>query len=101
MIIYNTTYQVDVNDARNFVIYILEQFIPSTEAQGDLKNARLTRILSHKDPDTECFSLQFEAESTAKIHHWLVQQGNKLNADMNKMFRDEIVGFSTLMEVIE
>ena len=101
MILYNTTYQMDIHEARNFVIYILEQFIPATVEQGDLKNGRLSRILSHKDPETECFSLQFEADSTARIHHWLVHQGNQLNADLNKMFQNRIVAFSTLMEVIE
>lgn len=101
MLIYNTTYQMDVNEARNFVIYIHNQFIPTALAQGDLKNARLARILSHKDPESECFSLQFEAESTADIHRWLIEKGNKLNEDMLKVFNNQIVGFSTIMEVIE
>lgn len=101
MLIYNTTYQMDINNARNFVIYIHNQFIPATQQQGDLQNARLARILSHKDPDTECFSLQFEVESTAKIHHWLIEQGNKLNEEMLKMFNNQIVGFSTIMEVVD
>ena len=92
---------MDVNEARNFVIYIHEQFIPATQEQGDLKKPRLTRILSHKDQETECFSLQFETESTATLHHWLVNQGNKLNGDLNKLFNNKILSFSTLMEVIE
>lgn len=101
MLIYNTTYQMDVNEARNFVIYIHNQFIPTALAHGDLKNARLARILSHKDPKSECFSLQFEAENTADIHRWLIEKGNKLNEDMLKVFNNQIVGFSTIMEVIE
>lgn len=101
MLIYNTTYQMDVSEARNFVIYIHNQFIPTALAQGDLKNARLARILSHKDPESECFSLQFEAENTADIHRWLIEKGNKLNEDMLKVFNNQIVGFSTIMEVIE
>ncbi len=100
MLVYNTTYQVDVNEARNFVIYINEQFIPKTKEQGDLRNPRLSRILSHKDPETECFSLQFEVESSARLHHWLLHQGNKLNADLENLFQKRIHSFSTLMEII-
>lgn len=100
MLVYNTTYQVDVNEARNFVIYINEQFIPKTKEQGDLKNPRLSRILSHKDSETECFSLQFEVESSARLHHWLLHQGNKLNADLENLFQKRIHSFSTLMEII-
>lgn len=100
MLIYNTTYQMDVNEARNFVIYISEQFIPATKEQGDLKKPTLSRILSYKDPETECFSLQFEVESSARLHHWLIHQGNQLNADLEKLFQNRIHSFSTLMEVI-
>ena len=101
MLIYNTTYQMDINEARNFVIYISEQFIPATEQQGDLKNARLSRILTHKDPETECFSLQFEVDSTARIHHWLIHQGNQLNQELDNLFHKQILSFSTIMEVIQ
>ena len=31
MLIYNTTYQVDMNDARNFVIWLTECYIPEVE----------------------------------------------------------------------
>ena len=50
MLIYNTTYQVDMNDARNFVIWLTECYIPEVEKNGKLNNARLTQILSHQDP---------------------------------------------------
>lgn len=101
MLIYNTTYQIGINDARHFVIYMHEQFIPATQQQGDLKNARLSRILSHKDPETECFSLQFEVESSARLHHWHVKQGQQLNNELQKLFQEKISAFSTLMEVID
>ena len=60
MLIYNTTYQVGMDDARNFVIWLTECYIPEVENNGKLKNGRLTRILSHQEEDSECFSLQWE-----------------------------------------
>lgn len=101
MLVFNTTYQVDLNDARNFVIFIHEQYIPTTLAQGMLKNGRLCRILSHKDPDSECFSLQFEVESSADLHHWHVKVGQQLEKNIQQLFDGRVVGFSTMMEVIE
>ena len=56
MLIYNTTYQVDMNDARNFVILVSECNIQEVEKNGKLKNPRLVRILTHQDPDSECFA---------------------------------------------
>jgi hypothetical protein len=101
MLIYNTTYQMAVEDARNFVIWISESYIPQVEADGRLKNARLLRILSHKDQETECFSLQWEVEDSTVLHKWHTEQGMNLNNELNKVFKDKVVGFATLMEVIK
>ena len=101
MLIYNTTYQTDLADARNFVIWLHEAYIPQVSADGRLKNPRLTRILSHKEQDTECFSLQWEVSDSATLHHWYTEQGMRLGEEMMKTFKDKAVGFTTLMEVIE
>ena len=101
MLIYNTTYQIDINDARNFVIWIHESYIPQVLEHGILKNPRLVRILSHKEQETECFSLQWEVEDSADLHKWHVAQGMKLNEELLRIFKDKVVGFPTLMEVIE
>lgn len=101
MLIYNTTYQVAIDDARNFVIWLNECYIPEVEKQGLLQSPRLTHILSHKEEDSECFSLQWEVEDSAALHHWHNRQGMKLNEEMMKVFKDKVVGFPTLMEVIK
>ena len=38
MLIYNTTYHVELADARNFVIWLHECYIPEAEKSGELKN---------------------------------------------------------------
>lgn len=101
MLIYNTTYQIDIDDARNFVIWLHEAYIPTVSVDGRLTNPRLTRILSHKDQNSECFSLQWEVADSATLHRWHVAQGVALNDEMMKTFKDKVVGFPTLMEVIE
>lgn len=101
MLIYNTTYQVDADDARNFVIWIHQYYLPHVAEFGFLAHPRLSRILSHREAGTECFSLQFEVESSARLHHWYNKQGAALNEELKKTFQDKVVGFTTLMEVIE
>ena len=101
MLIYNTTFQVEMADARNFVIWLTECDMPEVEKNGKLNKARLTQILSHQEADSECFSLQWEVEDTATLHRWHTEQGMKLNEEMMKIFKDKVVGFPTLMEVIK
>lgn len=100
MIVYNTTFTVPVDDARNFVIWISQSYLPKVKEKGMLTAPRLLRILNHHDQESECFSLQFSVEDTGALHKWYVEQGKGLIDEMNKMFEERIVGFSTLMEDI-
>ena len=81
MILYNTTYQMPETDARNFVIWVHEVMLPQVREFGHMNNGRLSRILSHKEEGTECFALQFEVESTARLHYWFVKQGKRLTTE--------------------
>ncbi|WP_278504971.1 DUF4286 family protein [Phocaeicola barnesiae] len=101
MLIYNTTYHVGLDDARNFVIWLNECYIPEAEKGGELTNHRILRILSHQEPDSECFSLQFEVTDSAALHRWHTRSGASLNEEMMKIFKDKVIGFPTLMEVIK
>lgn len=100
MIIYNTTYQMPVADARDFVIWVTEVMMPRLEQTGYISGARLSHILSHKDDESECFALQFEIESTARLHYWFVKQGKALGEELLKTFNNRVLGFSTMMEEV-
>ncbi len=101
MLIYNTTYQVDTDEARNFMIYLHEVHVPAIVASGLLRNPRLRRILSHQDGATECYALEFETEDSQTLHEWYGADGARLNADLTRAFGDKVTGFPTLMEEIE
>ena len=101
MLVYNTTYTMPVADAREFVIWINQSYIPKILESGILSAPRFMRILSHNDQESECFCLQFSVESTATLHKWYLTQGKQMNDEMLKIFDKRIVGFSTLMEEID
>ena len=41
-----------------------------------------------------------EVENSAKLHRWYQEQGVKLNEELLNIFKDKVIGFPTLMEVI-
>ena len=47
------------------------------------------------------YSLQWEVESSGLLHRWHLEQGVRLNDELVKIFKDKVIGFPTLMEVIE
>lgn len=101
MLIYNTTYQVEEGQEDNFLIWIKEFYLPEVEKNGLLRAPRLVRVLSHREEGSACYSLQFEVESSAILHRWHMGQGVRLNEELLKIFKNKVVGFPTLMEVIE
>lgn len=100
MLIYNTTYHVEEGEDKNFLIWMQEHYLPEIEKYGTLCAPRISRILSHIEEGSVCYSVQFEVESSAKLHRWHQEQGVKLNEELLKIFKDKVIGFPTLMEVI-
>ena len=49
MIIYNTTFHVEATDAKNFVIYLHEVYIPSAEKSGILRSPERKNDQADKD----------------------------------------------------
>lgn len=100
MLIYNTTFQVDDEVEKNFLIWIKECYIPEVQKHGALTAPRICRILSHRDEGSS-YSLQWEVESSGILHRWHMEQGAALNKELIKIFKDKVVGFPTLLEVLE
>lgn len=101
MLVYNTTYHVSFEEAKNFVIWIHQYYIPKAMEDGSLTKPRLCKVLSHHDADSECFSLQFDVENSAILHQWYSKKGVEIQKEMEKIFKDKAIGFSTLLEIIE
>lgn len=97
MIVYNTTYTMQNEDARNFVIWATEVLMPRAQQSGQVKNGRMLRILNHHDQQTECFSILFEVQDNRVLHEWYVKEGAALVKELERTFQGKVVGFSTLM----
>lgn len=100
MLIYNTTYQIEADEEQLFLIWMQEYYLPEVEKDGRLKSPRIARILSHREEGSSCFSVQFEVDSSATLHHWHQEVGIRLNEELVRIFKEKVVGFPTLMEVL-
>ena len=97
MIVYNTTYTMHNDDARNFVIWATEVLIPRAQRSEKLRKGRMLRIISHHDQETECFSIQFEVQDNKVLHEWYVSEGAALVKQLEQTAQGKVGGFSTLM----
>lgn len=100
MLIYNTTFQMESDICDNFLIWLKEFYIFEVEKHGALKSPRLCRVLSHRDEGSS-YTLQWEVENSTLLHRWHLQQGVSLSEELLEIFDSKVIGFPTLMEVIE
>lgn len=101
MLIFNTTYQVSEAQARNFLIWLTQSYIPLVMQHGALAEPHLAEVLSHKDENSRSYTLQFDVKDSATLHKWHLEQGTKMAQELIKMFHQEVVGFSTLLEKMD
>ena len=100
MLIYNTTYHVDIAEEDNFLIWVKEVFIPEVIKQNVLQTPRLCKILSHSEPGQVNYALQWEVESAAVLHKWHMEYGDYAKEEVTKIFKEKVLSFDTLMRVI-
>ena len=101
MIIFNTTYHVEEQILDEFLNYLKTEFVPAAIESQELKAPRMTRVLSQEQTNGHSFALQFEINELDGLDDWYNQTGEALNEEMISRFGEKVVGFSTLMEVVE
>lgn len=101
MIIFNTTYHADNARKDEFIDWLKESYIPTIVEHGLLREPQLTRIFADNEDEGTSLSLQFKSPDTESLERWHEECGEALLAEMQKRFGDQVLGFSTLLEVID
>lgn len=101
MIIFNTTYHADHSRKDEFISWLKNFYIPAVLKHGGLQEPQLTRIFAENEEEGISLSLQFKSPDTDTLERWHKECGETLLCDMQKKFGKQVLGFSTLLEVID
>lgn len=102
MIIYNTTYHVADSKEREFIEWLRSVYIPRAIESGELTLPQLTLVMSGETGNGgNSYSLQFHATSVETLEIWYHKTGINLVQEIERIFSQNVVGFSTLMQKIE
>ena len=101
MKIYNITFNVDNSVQEEWLKWIRHTHIKTVLNTGCFSSARFTKVLSHKDPGAENFSIQFLAETEDGIENYLNNHAPKIKHEIITTFRNKVLFFETEMEYIE
>lgn len=100
MIIFNTTFHIDLSIQKDVIAWIKAEFIPNALSVG-LLNPMLTKILIPNDEGFVSYALHLQSADFSKIDLWSGCGMAELLSDAHKRWGERMISFSTPMEIIE
>ena len=101
MIVYNTTFVVNTSIVDSFLEFMRHTYNTDAIKGGTAKNSRLSQMMSSEDETVVNFAYQCEINNLDDLDIWYAEAGQILNEKLVAMCADQVIGFSTLMEVID
>ena len=103
MTIYNTTYCVEQNLYDDFIDWLKQTLVPTTQ-KSDLFVAlpTIAQVLTEDNTDENAISIsvQLTAENLEFLQIWFDNYQDNLDLQIKKLFGEKILSFSTFMKII-
>ncbi len=100
MIIFNTTYCVPEAVFRKWNTWLQEIYIPRMLETGYFFEPRVCKILNPAQDSESSYSVQFSTESEERLLAWNKEFGEEFKNSFTITFGNEVLYFSTLLEVL-
>lgn len=100
MLIFNTTFHVEEKTEKEFLRFFVETYIPTCVDGGMLLEPRFSKIISHVEEGSVCYSLQFYVKNIETLEYWRSHNGAELEEKVGDTFGQSVAGFITLMDEI-
>ena len=101
MIVFNTTFHVDEAIQDDFIEYMVHVFIPMSTRSGLLSSPRLARIFGKEEDEGLSFAMEFEVADIVMMEKWNAEESKYVFNPLMVMFKEKVIGFSTLMQTID
>lgn len=101
MIVFNTTFHVDEAIHEEFIEYMLQQYIPMATRSGLLTSPRLARIFGKEGDEGRSYAMEFVAADIVALERWNNDESRTVHAPLLEMFREKLIGFSTIMQTVD
>lgn len=100
MIIYNTTFTVPGALHDEFINFIRDEYIPEALKNDIIGKPRLSRVYSNNEEEDYSYALEFQAASIEELEKWNLITGKKLYFLLMKRFRQNVLGFATVLKPV-
>ena len=99
MVIYNTTYNVDTDIHKAWLVWVKAEFIPRLYDTGVIVKHIFSKILVEEDMGGITYSLQLFTPSMIMLRAYQDNHKAILESEMIRKFNGKFVSFNTILEV--
>ena len=79
---------------------MIEVHIPDVIATGQFVDHKFFKVLSHDEPNSSSFSIQFFAKKRENLQVYQENFAEKLHQDHQEKFANKFVAFRTILESV-
>lgn len=102
MIVFNTTYHVAKAQTDRFLEWVKSEYVPAVLCGGELSSPRLMLVLiDDEENEGNSYSLQFNVKNQETLSRWYHECGAVFNERQKRLFGEDVLAFSTLLEVVD
>lgn len=101
MIIYNVTLCVEEGIEKEWLEWMREIHIPEVMETGKFVSCRLSKLLSHKEENSQNYSAQYVCKSMKELNEYQQLFSKSLQKKSLEKFADKMLAFRTELEIIE
>lgn len=99
MLLYNTTFAVDIDIEKDVIQWIEDVFIPSAVEDSCFFSPQILRVLGG-EPEVTSIAVHIYTDSIKQIENWYADHGSALFGSLIERWDGKVVIFSTTLQVI-
>jgi len=101
MLIFNTTYKVSSDIYNNWIDWMHKIHLPFMLESSQFSNPQIAKIVGSEDEGGSSFSVQFQIENMETLMEWHKSNASAFQNNCSQQFGNEVIFFSTVLEIIE
>ena len=101
MLIFNITFLVTDKVADRWMQWVNDTHIPALLASGYFTEPRLAKVLSNHGQDGTSYAVQYQINDMQSLEAWNRKFGVKMERDCAFAFGEEVLLFTTVLELIK
>lgn len=100
MILYNITFNVELDTVADFKSYLQQTHIPSLQLGDDILEYKFLRLLNVDESETMTMTLQYFLKDMGTYNQHLVVIDRVLKNELYKLYGDKVLYFCSVLEKI-